>query len=259
MMRAPPLRARARGFTLTELAIVAMIIALLAGGLLMTLAAQNDNRELADARRTLDVARDALIGFAVANGRLPCPATAISGGREDPVGGGACTITLDAGAGSATQPGFVPAITLGIGPTNGAGQLIDAWGNPVRYAVTRVTASIPAGVSANAFTTAGLLRAAGYTGLTTDLVVCVDLPGAAAGVCAANRAPTPVAAVVFSTGKTGASGPLGPDEQENLNVGVAATQNPVFVTHVPLADFDDLVVSLSAPVLYGRLVAAGAL
>lgn len=254
-MRAPPLRARARGFTLTELAIVAMIIALLAGGLLMTLAAQNDNRELADTRRTLDVARDALIGFAVANGRLPCPATAISGGREDPIGGGACTIALDAAAGSAIQPGFVPAVTLGIGPANGAGQLIDAWGNPVRYAVTRVTA----GAGTNAFTTAGQLRAAGYTGLTTDLVVCVDLPGAAAATCPANRTHTFVAAVVFSTGKTGASGPLGPDEQENLNVGVAPAQNPVFVTHVPLADFDDLVVSLSAPVLYGRLVAAGAL
>jgi prepilin-type N-terminal cleavage/methylation domain-containing protein len=258
-MRTPPVRARARGFTLTELAIVAMIIALLAGGLLMTLAAQNDNRELVDTRRTLDVARDALIGFAVANGRLPCPATAATNGREDPIGGGTCTITLDPLAGAAIQPGFVPAITLGIGPTNGAGQLVDAWGNPVRYAVTRVSSSTPPGVSANAFTTSGSLKAAGYTGLTTDLTVCVDLPGAAAGICPANRAPTLVAAVVFSTGKTGLTGPLGPDEQENLNIGVLPARNPVFVTHAPLADFDDLLVSLSANVLYGRLVAAGAL
>jgi prepilin-type N-terminal cleavage/methylation domain-containing protein len=252
-MRTAPLRARARGFTLTELAIVAMIIALLAGGLLMTLAAQNDNRELVDTRRTLEVARDALIGFAVANGRLPCPATAISNGREDPVGGGACTIALDPGAGSAIQPGFVPAITLGIGPANGAGQLIDAWGNPVRYAVTRA--------NGNAFTTLNGLRALGYTGLTPDLKVCVDAPGTIPpwGVCGALRVDTDVAAVVFSTGKTGASGPLGLDEQENLNIGVAAARNPIFVTHVPLADFDDLLVSLSANVLYGRLVAAGAL
>jgi len=258
-MRAPPLRARARGFTLTELAIVAMVVALLAGGLLMTLAAQNDNRELVDARRTLEVARDALIGFAVANGRLPCPATAASNGREDPVGGGACTILLDGTAGSAVQPGFVPAITLGIGPTNGTGQLVDPWGNPVRYAVTRVTGTIPPGASANAFTTAGQLKAAGYTGLTTDLVVCVDFPGAAAGICPASSTPTSVAAVVFSTGKTGITGPLGPDERDNLNISVAGTQNPVFVTHGPRADFDDLLVSLSANVLYGRLVAAGAL
>jgi len=251
----PPPRARARGFTLTELAIVAMIVALLAGGLLMTLAAQNDNRELVDARRTLEVARDALIGFAVANGRLPCPATAASNGREDPVTGGACTILLDGTAGSAIQPGFVPAITLGIGPTNAAGQLVDPWGNPVRYAVSRVTA----GAGSNAFTTAGQLKAAGYTGLTTDLVVCVDLPLAAAGTCPANSTPTPVAAVVFSTGKTGSTGPLGPDERENLNIAVAPAQNPVFITHAPLADFDDLLVSLSANVLYGRLVAAGAL
>jgi len=253
-----PLRARARGFTLTELAIVAMIVALLAGGLLMTLSAQNENRELVETRRTLEGARDALIGFAVANGRLPCPASVASNGWEDPIGGGACTITLD-GGGALTQPGFLPAITLGIGPTNSLGQLVDAWGNPVRYAVTRVTASVPPGVSVNAFTTAGALKAAGYTGLTTDLTVCVDLPGAAAGVCPAGRTPTLVAAVVFSTGKTGLNGPLGPDEQENLNIGVAASRNPYFVTRAPAADFDDMVVTLSANVLYGRLVAAGAL
>ena len=258
-VRAAALHTRARGFTLTELAIVMMIIALLAGGLLMTFAAQTENRQIADTQRTLESARDALIGFAVANGRLPCPATAVSNGREDPIGGGACTITLDGGAGSLVQPGFVPAITLGIGPTNTAGQLTDAWGNPVRYAVTRVTSSVPPGVSVNAFTTAGALRAAGYTGLTTDLTVCVDLAGAPAGVCPAGQTATLVAALVFSTGKTGNSGPLGPDEQDNLNVGVATSRNPYFVTHGPLVDFDDMVVTLSANVLYGRLVAAGAL
>ena len=252
--RALPTRARARGFTLTELAIVVMIIALLGGGLLMTLAAQNENRELAETRRALEVARDALIGFAVANGRLPCPATAASNGREDPIGGGACAITLDP-SGALTQPGLLPAITLGIGPTNNVGQLVDAWGNPVRYAVARMAPV----ASVNALTTAGALKAAGYSGLTPDLTVCVNLPGAAAGVCGADRVSTQVAAVVFSTGKSGASGPLGPDEQENLNIGVAAARNPYFVTHPSLADFDDILVTLSPNVLYGRLVAAGAL
>lgn len=262
-MIARPIRARARGFTLTELAIVAMIIALLAGGLLMTLSAQNENRALAETQRTLEGARDALIGFAVANGRLPCPASAASNGREDPIGGGPCTITLDGGTGSLIPPGFVPAITLGIGPTNSVGQLTDAWGNPVRYAVTRVIGfpPLPAPpVSVNAFTTAGALKAAGYTGLTTDLVVCVNLPGPGDATCGANRVQTFVAAVVFSPGKTHAnSGPLGPDEQDNMNVAVAPSRNPVFVTHAPLADFDDMLVTLSANVLYGRLVAAGAL
>ncbi len=65
--------------------------------------------------------------------------------------------------------------------------------------------------------------------------------------------------MVFSTGKSGAAGPLGPDEQENMNIGVAPARNPVFVTHPSLADFDDILVTLSPNVLYGRLVAAGAL
>jgi prepilin-type N-terminal cleavage/methylation domain-containing protein len=245
MAHATAARAGARGFTLTELAIVMMIVALLAGGLLMTLAAQNDNRELVETRRTLESARDALMGFAIANGRLPCPAIAASGGREAPLTGGPCTLTLD---GSAGEVGFLPAITLGIGPTNNVGQLLDAWGNPVRYAVTRV--------SSNAYTTAGALKAAGYTGagLIPDLSVCVDLPGAAAGTCAANRTPTTVAAVVFSPGKSHAgSGPLGADEVENMN------RTPVFVTRVSVADFDDILVTISPNVLFGRLIAAGAL
>src|SRR5262245_17521014 len=57
---------RAGGFTLTELAIVMMIVALLAGGLLMTFAAQTESRQLTDPQRTLARARDAPMALAVA-------------------------------------------------------------------------------------------------------------------------------------------------------------------------------------------------
>src|SRR5205823_4198362 len=63
-----------RGFTLTELAIVTMIVSLLLASLMYTLSAQTDQRNMDDTRRRLEQARDLVLAFALANGRLPCPA-----------------------------------------------------------------------------------------------------------------------------------------------------------------------------------------
>jgi prepilin-type N-terminal cleavage/methylation domain-containing protein len=64
----------AAGFSLVEMAIVLVIFALLAGGLMMTLTTQQEVQRLSEARRQLADIREALIGYAVANGRLPPPA-----------------------------------------------------------------------------------------------------------------------------------------------------------------------------------------
>ena len=63
-----------RGFTLTEIAVAVAILALLLGGLLMPLSAQFEAAKVREAQRQIETARDAIIGFALANGRLPCPA-----------------------------------------------------------------------------------------------------------------------------------------------------------------------------------------
>lgn len=70
-----------RGFTLVELAMVLVIFSLLVGGMLMGLGAQRQVAENNESQKQLGEIRDALIGFAVANGRLPCPAdpTLVSG------------------------------------------------------------------------------------------------------------------------------------------------------------------------------------
>ncbi len=74
---------RQRGFTLIELAIVLFVVALLLGGMLLPLAAQQDIRNYGDTQKILVEARDALLGFAVANDRLPCPAAnAATGSRK---------------------------------------------------------------------------------------------------------------------------------------------------------------------------------
>ena len=48
------------GFTLTELAVVLMIVALLIGGMLVPLSAQNDIRNVNETQKTLNDIRDAL-------------------------------------------------------------------------------------------------------------------------------------------------------------------------------------------------------
>ena len=241
---------------------VVVVIALLLGGLLMTLDAQNTARTIAETRQTLQNAHDAIIGFAVRYGRLPCPATGGSNGIESPATPPAapapnpCTVTQ----------GFVPAATLGIGPIDEFGYLLDAWGNRVRYAVSKI--------DSDAFTTAGKLREKAFnvTG-TTWLKVCSSTgANAAATTTACPIPPPPVSsfdtpAVIYSLGKNGASGVgASEDEKENLDWFQVGTDNDrVFVSHplttadAPGGAFDDVVVWISPNVLYHRMISAGAL
>src|SRR5574343_2096157 len=121
-----------RGFSLVELAIVLIIVALLSGGLMMAVSAQFDSAASSETQRRLNDARDAILGFAAANGRLPCPAIGGATGAESPPGGGSCNDNWD---------GFLPAVTLGISPTNETGYAVDGWGNPIRYAITKAVSS----------------------------------------------------------------------------------------------------------------------
>src|SRR3954471_14855504 len=100
--------ARGRGFTLTELAVVMTILALLLATGMMTLSAQTEARNNEEAARRINAAVDALVGFAITNRRLPCPASPNTTGDEDPIAGtGACTTWYG---------GFVPGETPGGRP-----------------------------------------------------------------------------------------------------------------------------------------------
>lgn len=80
-------------------------------------------------QRTLAIlaqARDALLGFAAANGRLPRPAASALDGRER---------AADC-AGDAECSGFLPWVALGVDG-------VDAWGKLLRYSVTPEMARAP--------------------------------------------------------------------------------------------------------------------
>ncbi len=118
---------KVKGFSLIEMAIVLVIIGLLAGGILIPISEQLQNTRLIDNRNQMETIKEALIGFAAANGRLPCPATAITKGIESPQGGGNCT----------TAHGFVPFASLGIGGQFNEDYLLsDPWNSPYGYSVT---------------------------------------------------------------------------------------------------------------------------
>lgn len=233
------------GFTLVEMAIVLVIFGLILSALLLPLRAQREQAAQAQTINTLDNAKQALLGFAQANGRLPCPATnngtamfPDDTGSSNPNGSGVCT----------HQSGFLPGVTLGISPTDPQGFAIDAWGNRVRYAVTNANTS--------AFTTNNGMNDLGITALTPNLRVCASANNCTTTV---NLISTAVA-VIYSIGATGQQAVGGADETENLNA-IANIDN-IFVAHDITAapnEFDHIVTWISPYVLYNAMIQAGQL
>ena len=78
---------QSKGFTLIELTVVLMIVALLASSMLMNVSAQRKLAEYADTQRQMENIREAMLGYAMTNGNLPCPANPLLssdlGGNEE--------------------------------------------------------------------------------------------------------------------------------------------------------------------------------
>lgn len=233
------------GFTLVEMAVVLVILGFLLTAFLMPLKAQRDIAFQLETQRTLEDAKKALIGFAQTNGRLPCPATDNGGafpdgtGTSNPNGSGNCNGLV----------GFLPAITLGLQPTDNQGFALDAWDNRIRYAVTQTDAG---GSATQDFTTNNDMDNIGIASLNPDLRVCAEA-GCANSLI--NNAPV----VIFSLGPTSLQASGGVDEDENLD------NDGVFVSHTSTSasaangEFDHIVTWLSPYVLYNAMIEAGQL
>lgn len=237
------LRRAQRGFTLTELAVVMVIVGFLVAGGIMTFNAQVEQRNYDETLRRLNAAAEAVLAFAVVNRRLPCPAAPGATGVESPAGG-TCNNPYN---------GFLPGETIGFAYVDADRYGVDAYNNRIRYAVSKVAPTGCTGSStAPHFTSVNNLRANGMSCRPNDLDVCTS------AACTARVVSTQTAVfIVLSTGKNGAlTGTYHADETENTN----ATAR--FVSRTPGGSgdaFDDLVVVVPVGMLYSRLTAAGVL
>ena len=233
------------GFSLIELAIAIFVITLLLGGLLVPLSTQVEQRKFSETQKVLDEIKEALMGYALANGYLPCPdkttaagAGTANDGQED----------VTAGTGICVTPeGNLPWVTLGVTG-------YDSWGNRFRYRVDDQFSKRAPAPTFTLATTSATLGVCTTSACTSRLTSGSDGPPA----------------IVLSHGKNGYGAinsitsnanpaPTGADELENTN------GNATFVSHSASAagsvagEFDDIVVWLSREVLLNRMVAAGRL
>jgi prepilin-type N-terminal cleavage/methylation domain-containing protein len=218
-------RRKQRGFSLVELAIVLVIVALLIGGMLLPLSAQRDIQNSNETQKQLSEIKEALLGFAVINGRLPCPTTitdpaAAGYGIED----AACN----------NIEGYLPWKSLGVSE-------IDAWG-------TKRSAT------ADPFNGYWRYRVDGaftvtFTLNTTPNSALVIQNAAGNSMTLANN----LVAIVYSTG---------PDRTangQNVDTDAGAATDPTYESGDRSPTFDDMVIWISRPILFNRMISAGKL
>lgn len=223
-----------QGFTLAEMAIVLVIIGILLASGLGALSGQLATQRSVETKRMLERANEALLGFALANNHLPCPAdpalanTDATAGQEERQAAG------NANAYRCVRSyGDLPWRDLGLPE-------LDAWGRRLKYAVatnpTGGTASYTgdfAGSNPTPGTTCGLPTNKPCFTLQSAANLTIRSASLRNGAAATSRVLiNTAAAVIFSEGEDGNLSTV--DEVENRN----GDKN--FRSDFPDADFDDL-------------------
>jgi type II secretory pathway pseudopilin PulG len=245
-------------FSLLELAMVLLVMTLALSALAVPLAAQVQLRRHEETRRLLDEAKEALLGFAAAHGRLPCPAVEGSRGLESFAAGGDAANGLCA----SFHAGYLPGAALAFSPLDSQGYVRDAWMQPrnrIRYAVS----GAPVNGIAQPLTRTNGMQAASLPMLGAAshyLFICARGTGASASDCgpAANQLTRRAAFVLLSAGANALATPAaGSDEARNLD------GNGVFVSrevsNATGDEFDDIVQWVAIHLVVNRLILAGRL
>lgn len=220
------------GFSLVEMAIVLTIVALLMTGLFPMLSGQVEQQRRTETKKLLNEIQQALIGYAIINNKLPCPAT-----TADP--SNASYGFADTSCTSPATEGYLPWKTLGVAET-------DAWGTPrantgdqwLGYWRYRVEPNFASGVAFTLNTTSNT---------TLDLQVRDSSNNRLTNT---GNMSTPIA-IVYSTGPN-----LTADGQ---NATYEQTTNATYQSDTPTTSFDDITIWISRPILFNRMVQAGKL
>jgi type II secretory pathway pseudopilin PulG len=233
----------ARGFTHIEMAVAVFIIALLLGSILVPLTTQVEQRQISDTQKTLDEIKEALIGFAMTGGFLPCPdkttaagAGTANDGQEDVNAAGACV----------TAEGNVPWATLGVANS-------DVWGNRFHYRVALNFAN-----RTTLFTLAS----------TSTIEVCTTAGAGCPGRLTTSGDGPP--ALILSYGRNGYGArnaitgnanpnPTSVDEIANNDFDNTFVSRPNTAVGAAAGEFDDIVTWIPKTTLFNRMVAAGKL
>lgn len=233
-------RLRQAGFNLIEVAVVLLVVGILLGSGIMSLSRQDEMRRMRLTNDRLEAARDAIIGFAVLNSRLPRPAVSATNGAEQVP----CVSEADC-------TGFIPWAALGV-------ERLDGFDKLIRYSVTP------------AFSNAAFLMSS----VPTKTVVTRNQAGVLtylAGTAACNLTAGCTPAVIYSAGKTNfgttadglALPTISGTNTDEITNNAATLQ---FISRdfssnggAPGGEFDDQVLWVSHSMLLARLVQSGRL
>ena len=242
---------------------VLFIIGIMLGGLLTAVGQSAENTNRLEARNKLREIEEALYGFALVQGRLPCPASGTSAGAEvfdtsGNINNGICF----------SQYGLLPNATLGLSGSVNNGVLEDPWGNPYRYSVSGI---VPGGGISDR-----------YTGIDGIDNIYLNAPTMVSGgpnvlrVCTISTCSTTppdtimtniTPAVILTMGKNWADiATASANEQENASgttlpgsAYVVSNTRDFVLTGYSEENFDDMVIWISPHLLFSKLITAGQL
>jgi len=238
-----------KGFSLIELAVVLFIVGLLLAGILTPMATSVEQERRSILQGQYDDVEEALIGFAIVNGRLPCPdcplgaaaaacsagGNVINDGIEDQSNGGVgngCAVGV-----TTNVEGNLPWVTLGV-----TGD--DPWGNTLNYQVDEAYADIDAEAACTPAT------ANTSFSICTTAILTIQDTGSTCGTAVANVASN-VPVVVYSQGSQTATSC---NELENTDGDTTFVHRDYNLTAATY--YDDMILWISPFLLNSRMVKA---